>query len=42
MVSPRSLNMYMTAPQHTAAKIEKYFAFGGIVFTEDVALEAVW
>ena len=41
MVSPRSLNKYMTAPQHIAAKMEKYLAFGGTVFTCDVALDAV-
>lgn len=39
IVSPRSWNSHITAPQHTAAKTEKYFAFGGTGLTADEAVE---
>lgn len=39
IVSPRSLKSHITAPQQTAAKMEKYRALGGTGFTGDEAVD---
>ena len=39
MVSPCSLKRYMTAPQQSAAKTEKYFALGGTGLAGDPTIE---
>ena len=41
IVSPRSWNSHMTAPQHTAAKTEKYLASGGTGFTAEDAVDVM-